>query len=96
MAIRWVLDVYGENVRVIVPMVTGAFRIVVMVGVGAMMVGSTVITVKEGQDIQCYSNLRFHSALLFEKKYLTFDFYSSRHDYPIIRRYSASLNGRID
>lgn len=51
MAIRSDLDVYCENVRVIVPIVTEAFGIVVMVGVSAMMVGSTVITVKEGQVI---------------------------------------------
>lgn len=52
MAVRWGLDVYRENVQVIVPIFTGAFGTVVMVCVGAMIVGSTVITVKEGQDIQ--------------------------------------------
>lgn len=52
MAIRSDLDVYGENVRVIVPIHTEDFGTVILIGVGAMMVGSTVITVSEGQEIE--------------------------------------------
>jgi phosphatidylserine decarboxylase len=48
MAIRSNLDVYGENVRVLVPLDTEAFGRVMIVCIGAMMVGSTVITAKPG------------------------------------------------
>src|SRR5579859_5683332 len=46
------LDVYGENVRVIVPIDTEVFGRVMVVCVGAMMVGSTVITAKQGQHVR--------------------------------------------
>jgi len=45
------LDVYGENVRTIVPIDTENFGRVMVVCVGAMMVGSTVITAKQGQQV---------------------------------------------
>lgn len=79
MAIRSDLDVYGENVRVVVPIVTETFGTVVLVGVGAMMVGSTIITVKEGQEVQRGDEIGYFKfggstvLLLFEKKYLQFD-----------------------
>lgn len=46
------LDVYGENIRVIVPIDTEQFGRVIVVCVGAMMVGSTVITAKKGQQVR--------------------------------------------
>jgi phosphatidylserine decarboxylase len=46
------LDVYGENVRVIVPIDTEHFGRMMVVCVGAMMVGSTVITAKKGQKVR--------------------------------------------
>lgn len=52
MAIRSALDVYGENVRVIVPIDSVAHGRVMVVCVGAMMVGSTVITAKAGQQVK--------------------------------------------
>jgi len=52
MAIRSALDVYGENVRVICPINSVAHGRVMMICVGAMMVGSTVITAKEGQEVK--------------------------------------------
>lgn len=52
MAIRSALDVYGENVRVIVPIDSVAHGRVMVVCVGAMMVGSTVITAKAGQRVK--------------------------------------------
>ena len=52
MAIRSALDVYGENVRVIVPINSVAHKRVMVVCVGAMMVGSTVITAKAGQPVR--------------------------------------------
>jgi phosphatidylserine decarboxylase len=45
------LDVYGENIRTIVPIDTQVFGRVIVVCVGAMMVGSTVITAKKGQKV---------------------------------------------
>ncbi|EPS45252.1 hypothetical protein H072_765 [Dactylellina haptotyla CBS 200.50] len=48
MAIRSALDVYGENVRIIVPFDSVSHGRVMVVCVGAMMVGSTVITAKSG------------------------------------------------
>lgn len=42
------LDVYGENVRVCVPIDSVEHGRVMVICVGAMMVGSTVITAKPG------------------------------------------------
>jgi phosphatidylserine decarboxylase len=52
MAVRSALDVYGENVRVVVPIDSIAHGRVMVVCVGAMMVGSTVITATAGQRVQ--------------------------------------------
>ncbi|TCD64361.1 hypothetical protein EIP91_004230 [Steccherinum ochraceum] len=51
-AIRTALDVYGENVRKIVPIDSPQFGRVMMVCVGAMMVGSIKMTVEEGQQVK--------------------------------------------
>ncbi|EWC46617.1 hypothetical protein DRE_04104 [Drechslerella stenobrocha 248] len=51
MAIRSALDVYGENVRIIVPFDSVAHGRMMVVCVGAMMVGSTVITAKAGSRV---------------------------------------------
>ncbi|KAG6812726.1 hypothetical protein H0H92_000943 [Tricholoma furcatifolium] len=50
-AIRSSLDVYGENVRKIVPIDSPQFGRVMAVCVGAMMVGSIKTTVQEGDHI---------------------------------------------
>lgn len=79
MAIRSDLDVYGENVRVIVPIETEHFGTVVMVAVGAMMVGSTIITVEEGQTVQRGEEVGYFKfggstvLLLFENSKFKFD-----------------------
>lgn len=52
MAIRSALDVYGENIRVLVPIDSGKHGKVMVVCVGAMMVGSTVITRKTGSTVK--------------------------------------------
>lgn len=52
MAIRSSLDVYGENVRVIVPIDSVVHGRVMVICVGAMMVGSTVITRKAGEQVK--------------------------------------------
>ncbi|KAA8636370.1 hypothetical protein SMACR_02692 [Sordaria macrospora] len=52
MAIRSALDVYGENVRVLVPIDSPEFGRVMVICVGAMMVGSTVITRNDGDEVK--------------------------------------------
>lgn len=52
MAIRSSLDVYGENVRVLVPIESEEFGTVMFVCVGAMMVGSTIITAEKDKTIK--------------------------------------------
>lgn len=51
-AIRTALDVYGDNVRKIVPIDSPVFGRVMMVCVGAMMVGSIKTTVEVGQTVK--------------------------------------------
>jgi len=51
-AIRTKLDVYGENARKIVPIHSPVFGTVMCVCVGAMMVGSIISTVTEGQTVK--------------------------------------------
>ncbi|KAI0771332.1 phosphatidylserine decarboxylase-domain-containing protein [Trametes elegans] len=51
-AIRTALDVYGENVRKIVPIDSPQFGRVMCVCIGAMMVGSIHTTVEEGQQVK--------------------------------------------
>jgi len=52
MAIRSALDVYGENIRVVVPIDSVAHGRVMYVCIGAMMVGSTIITRKAGEKVK--------------------------------------------
>jgi phosphatidylserine decarboxylase len=51
-AIRTTLDVYGDNVRKIVPIDSPQFGRVMAVCVGAMMVGSIKTTVNEGDHVK--------------------------------------------
>ncbi|KAL9599585.1 MAG: hypothetical protein Q9219_003741 [cf. Caloplaca sp. 3 TL-2023] len=79
MAIRSALDVYGENVRYIVPIESVAHGRVIVVCVGAMMVGSTVITRKEGEKVSRAEELGYFKfggstiLLLFEPGTMKFD-----------------------
>ncbi|CAM1501054.1 Fc.00g102160.m01.CDS01 [Cosmosporella sp. VM-42] len=79
MAIRSALDVYGENVRVLVPIDSEVHGRVMVVCVGAMMVGSTVITRKEGDRVQRADELGYFKfggstiLLLFEPGKMRFD-----------------------
>lgn len=52
MAIRSALDVYGDNVRVLVPIDSTHHGRIMYVCIGAMMVGSTVITRKAGERVK--------------------------------------------
>ncbi|KAK6069070.1 phosphatidylserine decarboxylase [Seiridium cupressi] len=79
MAIRSALDVYGENVRVICPIDTPNHGRVMVICVGAMMVGSTVITRKEGEEVRRAEELGYFKfggstiVLLFEEGTMVFD-----------------------
>lgn len=79
MAIRSALDVYGENVRVVVPIDSVAHGRVMVICVGAMMVGSTVITRQEGEHVQRAEELGYFKfggstiVLLFEEGRMLFD-----------------------
>ncbi|KAL7275718.1 phosphatidylserine decarboxylase [Rhizina undulata] len=79
MAIRSALDVYGENIRICVPVDSDEFGRVMIVCVGAMMVGSTVITAKEGQRVKRTDELGYFQfggstiVLLFEPGRMRFD-----------------------
>lgn len=79
MAIRSALDVYGENVRVIVPIDSAVHGRVMYICIGAMMVGSTVITRKAGEKVKRAEELGYFKfggstiLLLFEPGSMKFD-----------------------
>ncbi|KAJ5692700.1 Phosphatidylserine decarboxylase-related protein [Penicillium macrosclerotiorum] len=79
MAIRSALDVYGENVRVLVPIDSVSHGRVMVVCVGAMMVGSTVITRKGGEKVSRAEELGYFKfggstlLILFEEGVVNFD-----------------------
>lgn len=79
MAIRSDLDVFGENVRVLIAIETEDFGTVIMIAVGAMMVGSTVLSVGEGDTIKRGDEVGYFKfggstiILLFEKSKFQFD-----------------------
>ncbi|KAF8525860.1 phosphatidylserine decarboxylase-domain-containing protein [Hysterangium stoloniferum] len=78
-AIRTSLDVYGENARKIVPIDSPVFGRVFAVCVGAMMVGSIITTVQEGEHVirgQEFGYFAFGGStivLLFEKNSVQWD-----------------------
>ncbi|TKA70847.1 hypothetical protein B0A49_07041 [Cryomyces minteri] len=79
MAIRSTLDVYGENIRVVVPIDSVRHGRVMVICVGAMMVGSTVITRKAGEKVHRAEELGYFKfggstiLLLFEPGRMRFD-----------------------
>ncbi|KAL2834859.1 phosphatidylserine decarboxylase-domain-containing protein [Aspergillus cavernicola] len=79
MAIRSALDVYGENVRILVPIDSVTHGRVMVVCVGAMMVGSTVITRQAGEKVSRAEELGYFKfggstlLLLFEEGKVNFD-----------------------
>ena len=78
-AIRTSLDVYGENVRKVVPIQSDEFGLVMTVWVGAMMVGSILTTVEEGQQVERADELGYFAfggstiVCVFEKGVLEWD-----------------------
>lgn len=79
MAIRSALDVYGENIRVVVPIDSVAHGRVMVICVGAMMVGSTVITRIAGEHVARAEELGYFKfggstlLVLFEPDTMKFD-----------------------
>jgi phosphatidylserine decarboxylase len=79
MAIRSALDVYGENVRVLIPIDSITHGRVMVICVGAMMVGSTVITRQAGEKVSKTQELGYFKfggstvLLLFEPGMINFD-----------------------
>ncbi|KAI8997376.1 phosphatidylserine decarboxylase-domain-containing protein [Pilobolus umbonatus] len=79
MAIRTTLDVYGENKRDIVHMESEVFGKVAIACIGAMMVGSIVITANEGDTLSRTDELGYFAfggstlVVLFQKDALRFD-----------------------
>ncbi|RDW82977.1 hypothetical protein BP5796_04468 [Coleophoma crateriformis] len=79
MAIRSALDVYGENVRVVIPIDSVAHGRVMVICVGAMMVGSTVITRQAGENVKRAEELGYFKfggstlLVLFEENSMRFD-----------------------
>ncbi|KAF5316054.1 hypothetical protein D9619_006903 [Psilocybe cf. subviscida] len=78
-AIRTALDVYGENARKIVPIDSPQFGRVMAVCIGAMMVGSIVTTVEEGEQVKRGQEFGYFAfggstiVILFEKGKVTWD-----------------------
>ena len=79
MAIRSALDVYSENIRFVVPIDSVSHGRVMVVCVGAMMVGSTVITRKPGEEVHRAEELGYFKfggstiLVLFEPGAMQFD-----------------------
>lgn len=79
MAIRSALDVYGDNVRVVIPIDSVAHGRVMFVCIGAMMVGSTVITRQAGSKVKRAEELGYFKfggstiLLFFEPGQMVYD-----------------------
>ncbi len=79
MAIRTSIDVYTENVRHVTYINSDKFKRVAMVCVGAMMVGSIVLTSELGQRVKRMDEHGYFAfggstiLLLFQKDVIKFD-----------------------
>jgi len=78
-AIRTALDIYGENARKVIPIDSPQFGRVMIVAVGAMMVGTIRTTVTEGQQVARGQELGYFAfggstlVVLFEKGVVEWD-----------------------
>jgi len=79
MAIRSQLDVYGENKRVVSTIKSAEFGTVAYVAIGAMMVGSIVLTTQSGQSVERMDEHGYFAfggstiVVLFEPNAIQFD-----------------------
>lgn len=79
MSIRSAIDVYGENSRTIVEFESNEFGTFYAVNVGAMLVGSIIITVQEGQNVKRGDEMGYYAfggsttILVFAKGYVEWD-----------------------
>ncbi|KAF9129071.1 hypothetical protein BGW39_004498 [Mortierella sp. 14UC] len=79
MAIRSQLDVYGENKRVVSTIQSPEFGTVAYVAIGAMMVGSIVLTTQGGQSVERMDEHGYFAfggstiVVLFEPNAIVFD-----------------------
>ena len=79
MAIRSELDVFGENIRVVVPIHSEEFGTFLFIPVGAMMVGSIILTRKEGDTVERGDELGYFKfggstiIMVVPRRQLTFD-----------------------
>lgn len=79
MAIRSRLDVYGENKRVVSTIESKEFGTVAYVTIGAMMVGSIVLTTQGGQQVERMDEHGYFAfggstiVVLFEPNSIQFD-----------------------
>ena len=74
MAIRSALDVYGENIRVVVPIDSEKHGRVMVICVGAMMVGSTIITRKAGERVHRAEELGYFKFGMLRSRDLLFKY----------------------
>ncbi|KAF9093686.1 hypothetical protein BGX23_003028 [Mortierella sp. AD031] len=79
MAIRSQLDVYGENKRIVSTIKSAEFGSVAFVAIGAMMVGSIVLTTQGGQSVERMDEHGYFAfggstiVVLFEPNSIQFD-----------------------
>lgn len=79
MAIRTTIDVFGENARTVVWMDSKEFGQVAVVCVGAMLVGSIIITAKEGIELKRTDEMGYFAfggstlIVVFQKDKMAFD-----------------------
>ncbi|KAJ3043986.1 hypothetical protein HDV00_003513 [Rhizophlyctis rosea] len=79
MAIRTTVDVYTDNIRCVTYIDSEHFGRVAYVAIGAMMVGSTILTSKEGQEVKRMDEHGYFAfggstiILVFEKGTVQFD-----------------------
>ena len=79
MAIREEVDVYTDNKRVVWMLESEEFGTVALVIIGAMMVGSIILTAKEGQKINRHDELGYFAfggstvIAVFQKDAVVFD-----------------------
>lgn len=85
MAVRSSLDVFGENVRMVIPLESPEFGTLLMIAVGAMMVGSIILDRKEGDFVKRGEELGYFKfggstvVLVVPSKSLTLDADLSRN-----------------